>query len=163
MNKTHSLIICILLSILSFGQTKVTLEDIWKNYKFYPKGVSGFKSMNDGEHYTTKSKDGSKIKINKHSFETGEIIKILMNTDDARLKNMGKYQFDDRENKILIATNTESIYRYSSKSIFYIYNIKTKNIKKVHNDKIMHAKFSPNGKYIAYVFDNNLYIYKANI
>ena len=162
MNKTHSLIICILLSILSFGQTKVTLEDIWKNYKFYPKGVSGFKSMNDGEHYTTKSKDGSKIKINKHSFETGEIIKILMNTDDARLKNMGKYQFDDSENKILIATNTESIYRYSSKSIFYIYNIKTKNIKKVHNDKIMHAKFSPNGKYIAYVFDNNLYIYNTN-
>ena len=26
----------------------------------------------------------------------------------------------------------------------------------------MHAKFSPNGKYIAYVFDNNLYIYNTN-
>ena len=117
MKKTHSFIICILLSILSFGQTEVTLEDIWKNYKFYPKGVSGFKSMNDGKHYTTKSKDGDKIKINKHSFETGDVVQVLMNTDDKRLIDMGKYQFNQNEDKILISTNKGRVIRTAVKEI----------------------------------------------
>ena len=54
------------------AQKQVTLEDIWLNYEFYPNGVSGFKSMNDGEHYSTTEKTESRIKIYKNSFETGQ-------------------------------------------------------------------------------------------
>ena len=69
MKKTFTLFICICISVTSFGQKQVTLEDIWLNYKFYPNGVSGFKSMNDGKHYTTTEKGDDVIKIYKNSFQ----------------------------------------------------------------------------------------------
>ncbi|MBT7480934.1 MAG: S9 family peptidase [Flavobacteriales bacterium] len=159
MKKTFTLIICISISIFSYSQKQVTLEDIWMNYKFYPSSVSGFKSMNDGKHYTTTEKSDKEIKINKNSFETGKIVKTLMNSDDERLSKMGSYQFNLEEDKILIATNTESIYRHSSKSVYYIYNTATEIIKELTSKQVMYATFSPDGNYIAYVFDNNLYVY----
>ena len=72
---------------------------------------------------------------------------------------MENYTFNTSEDKILIATNTESIYRYSTKSVYYIYNTKTKTINNLLKDKVMYATFSPNGNNIAYVFENNLYVY----
>ena len=154
MKKTLTLIICISISIFSFGQKEVTLEDIWQNYKFYPSGVSGFKSMNNGEHYTTTENTENGIKINKNSFETGEVVETLLDSEDERLLGMGSYQFNLSEDKILIATNSESIYRYSSKSVYYIYNIKTKSIRNLIDKQVMYATFSPDGNYIAYVFEN---------
>ena len=59
----------------------------------------------------------------------------------------------------MLATESEKIYRYSSKSIFYVYNIFTDKLHKISEDKIMHATFSPNGEKIAYVKNNNLFIY----
>ncbi|MEJ6748982.1 MAG: S9 family peptidase [Flavobacteriales bacterium] len=162
MKKTLTLIICISISIFSFGQKKVTLENIWQNYKFYPSGVSGFKSMNNGEHYTTTENTENGIKINKNSFETGEVVETLLDSEDERLLGMGSYQFNLSEDKILIATNSESIYRYSSKSVYYIYNIKTKSIRNLIDKQVMYATFSPDGNNIAYVLENNLYIYNLN-
>ena len=159
MKKTFTLIICISISIFSFGQKEVTLEDIWKNYKFYPSGVPGFKSMNDGEHYTTTEKDEDQIKIHKNSFESGKIVETILNSDDPRLLKMGSYQFNLTEDKILIAINTESIYRHSSKSVYYIYNTKTETIKNLTDKQVMYATFSPDGNYIAYVLNNNLYVH----
>ncbi|MAR39193.1 MAG: S9 family peptidase [Flavobacteriales bacterium] len=159
MKKTFILFICICISVTSFGQKQVSLEEIWLNYEFYPSGVSGFKSMYDGEHYTTTEKGDDVIKIYKNSFETGEVVEIIMDSEDERLKRMGKYTFNKSEDKILIATNTESIYRYSTKSVYYIYNTKTKRISNLSENKVMYATFSPNGKNIAYVFENNIYIY----
>ena len=159
MKKTFTLFICICISVTSFGQKQVSLEEIWLNYEFYPSGVSGFKSMYDGEHYTTTEKGDDVIKIYKNSFETGEVVEIIMDSEDERLKRMGKYTFNKSEDKILIATNTESIYRYSTKSVYYIYNTKTKRISNLSENKVMYATFSPNGKNIAYVFENNIYIY----
>ena len=98
MKKTFTLIICISISIFSYSQKEVTLEDIWQNYKFYPSGVPGFKSMNDGEHYTTTEKNDDGIKIHKNSFESGEVIETILSSDDERLSKMGSYQFNLEEN-----------------------------------------------------------------
>ena len=54
---------------------------------------------------------------------------------------MGNYTFNTSEDKILIATNTESIYRYSAKSIYYIYNTKTKTLNNLLEDKVMYVHF----------------------
>ena len=120
MIKTLTLSFCVFISSITLGQKQVTLEDIWLNYEFYPSGVTGFISMNDGEHYTTTKETENRIKIFKNSFETGKIVDTIMDSDDLRLKRMGNYTFNKSEDKILIATNTQSIYRYSTKSVYYI-------------------------------------------
>ena len=158
MIKTLILSFCIFISAITIGQKQVTLEDIWLNYEFYPSGVNGFKSMNDGEHYTTTNNKENRIKIFKNSYETGKVVDTIMDSDDIRLKKMRNYTFNKSEDKILIATNTQSIYRYSTKSVYYIFNIKTKELSNLSKNNVMY-NFSPNGKNIAYVFNNNLYVY----
>ncbi len=145
-------------SFNTFAQSEITLEDIWLNYKFYPKSYQGYKSMNDGEHFTRMFND-NKLLINKYSFETGEIVDQILNIENKELSNISNYDFNFDEDKILISTNTESIYRYSTKSNYFLYDINTEEIVSILDKKIMYAKFSPNGKNIAYIFENNIYIY----
>ena len=59
---------------------------------------------------------------------------------------------------MLLATETESIYRYSKKAIYYVFNIQNNKIKKLSDNKVRYPTFSPDGTKIAYVFENNLYI-----
>ena len=52
MKKILILSLSFLLIIPVFAQKRdITLDDLWKNYSFYPKSYSGLNSMNDGEHY----------------------------------------------------------------------------------------------------------------
>ena len=60
--------------------------------------------------------------------------------------------------KVLFSNETEKIYRYSSKSIYHIYNLKTKKLDKLSDDKVMYADFSPSGDKVAYVNSNNLFV-----
>lgn len=63
------------------------------------------------------------------------------------------------DNLHLVKFQTEPIYRHSSKSYVYLYNTANKKLLKLAEEKVLHPQFSPQGKHIAYVKDNNLYIY----
>lgn len=147
-----------LCSITSVAQNKkITLEDIWQDYVFYPSSIQGLNSMNDGVHFSKISKDEKDQYLNRYSFETGEIIDSITSSKDLGF-DIGNYSFSKNEEKIVFATKTESIYRYSSKSIFYVLDLNSNKTIKVSDDKIMYASLSPNGKKIAYVKGNNLFI-----
>ena len=137
---------------------EITLEDLWKNHAFYPKTYSSLKSMNSGEHYVKLKETDDGQEIIKHEFKTGKKVRTVFKSSDFEIPKIRKFTFSNDEKKLLLATKTEKIYRYSSKSIYYIYNIFTNKLKKLSENKVMHAVFSPNGEKIAYVFENNLYI-----
>ena len=145
-------------SFPAISQNKnITLEDIWQNYVFYPSSIQGLKSMNDGIHFSKITKDDKGQFLNKYSFETGETVDSITSSIGLGF-NIGNYNFSENEEKIVFATETESIYRYSSRSIFYVLDLNSKKINKISDDKIMYASLSPNGKKIAFVKENNLYI-----
>ena len=60
-------------------------------------------------------------KLNKYSYRTGKR-SVPLPIRKARI-SIGDYTFSENEQKVLFATETESIYRYSSRSIFYVYDI----------------------------------------
>ena len=48
------LLICLGFLVINpmFSQKKnITLDDLWKNYSFFPKNYNSLNSMNNGEHY----------------------------------------------------------------------------------------------------------------
>ena len=143
--------------VLMAQKKEVTLENIWKTYDFYPKSVSGFKSMQDGNYYSKLDKKGDNSQINKYSFRTGKKIRTLVNSKNIEI-DINNYTFSKDEKKVLFANETEKIYRYSSKSIYHIYNLKTKKLEKLSDDKVMYADFSPSGDKVAYVNSNNLFV-----
>ena len=155
------LIICFSLVFTTpiFSQKRdITLDDLWKNYAFHPKSMGGFNSMNDGEHYSTIEKTEDGQEIIKYQFKNGKKVRILFKSADFEIPKIGKYTFSKNEKQLLLATETKSIYRYSSKSVYYIYDIHNDKISKLSDKKVMYANFSPQGDKVAYVLDNNLLI-----
>ena len=135
----------------------VNLEDIWKNYSFYPEYVWSLKSMNNGAYYTQIDRGKNGSKLNKYSYRTGKLISTIANSEKLGIA-IGDYTFSENEQRILFATEKESIYRYSSRSLFYVYDIKSRKLTKLLDDKVMYATFSPDGSQVAYVKDNNLFL-----
>ena len=159
MKKLLTLLIGICLVNSTFAQNRdITLDDLWKNYAFYPKSVGGFNSMNDGEHYSTMEKTDEGQAIVKYKFKNGKKVRILFNSSDFEIPKVNYYTFSEDEKQILLATETQSIYRHSSKSVYYIYNVFTDKLKKLRDEKVMYATFSRKGDKIAYVLENNLFI-----
>ncbi|MBU8893118.1 MAG: S9 family peptidase [Bacteroidales bacterium] len=134
---------------------EITLEEIHTNSTFSESTVSGLRSMNDGEYFTTLEESR---KIVKYSYKTGNIVRILFNSadDDFIIED---YEFSADESKILIAVNAEYIYRRAYEAEYYIYDIESKYLVKLSaNGKQKYAAFSPNALKVAFVRDNNIFI-----
>ena len=159
------LLICLGFLVIKpvFSQKKnITLDDLWKNYSFFPKNYNSLNSMNNGEHYVSLENSELGQELNVYKYKDGEKVRTLFKSDEFDLKRITNYSFSNDEKKLLFETQSEKIYRYSSRSIYYVYNIFTNKLKKISDDKLMFATFSPAGNKIAYVLDNNIYIHEIN-
>ena len=113
-------------SIACFSQSKeITLEDIWQNYNFYPKSYRGLNSMNDGEFYTQIKNGEEGQEIIKYSFKNGKRVVRLFKSSDFKIKRINSYSLSNDDRLMLLATETESIYRYLKKQfiMFLIFKI----------------------------------------
>ena len=134
---------------------KITLEEIHTNNTFHENTVSGLRSMNNGEFFTTLEESQ---KIVKYSYATGEVVEVLFNNIESDFK-IEDYEFSADESKILLAVNAHYIYRRSYEADHYIYNIASKNLVKLSaNGKQKYAAFSPNALKVAFVRNNNIFI-----
>jgi len=144
------------------SQTKeITLDDIYASGKLYQKRVYGMRSMANGSYYSVLENDS----INVYKYKNGNYVKTIVTASElipeGKKENikLGNYTFSKDENKILFPTKTEYIYRHSSKSEFYIWNIKNKTLQQLsENGKQRLASFSPDGSKIGFIRNNNLFI-----
>jgi dipeptidyl-peptidase-4 len=145
------------------AKKQVSLEDIWTNRTFRSETVRGLRSMNDGRHYTIleRGKDGTDL--SKYNYKNGQKITNIISAHELNFEGekikIEAYEFSADEQKVLIASDEEPIYRRSSKAYYFVFDTKTKELKQLANgDKQLYADFSPSGEKVAYVRDNNLFI-----
>lgn len=163
---TQSIFIFLLgLTFSVSAQTKkLTLEEIWGKWEFSSETVSGINSMNDGQHYTSLESTPYGEAIVKYEYKTGKTIDTLLKSKDLKIDKdtsiaIEDYQFSYDETKLLIATNTEHIYRHSTKEDYYIFDLKQQTlIPLTQGEKQRYATFSPEGTKVAFVRNNNIYI-----
>ncbi len=163
--KVFLLLIVLLFNNIVFPQidnekyNKITLQDIWGKYTFYPKSVYGLMSMNDGLHYTVLEK---RKEILEYSYKTGKKVAAIFNIDQINndtIKSITNYEFNHNETKILFYINRERIYRRSFTADYFIWDLNTEKLIPVStNGKQRIATFSPDGIHIAFVRDNNIFI-----
>jgi len=150
---------CILLQFLVAGQLKeITLEDIYEKGTFAGKGVPGFNFTKDGLHFTRLM--GSKIV--KFEISSGNEKEVLFNSDsvsEGKLKGkLESYSFNSDETKILVATASDQIYRYSLVAEYYVFDFKSRKLQRIYpSGKIKYPTFNPQGDKVAFVFENNIY------
>ena len=147
--------------VFAQGKKQITIDDLWKNYTFRVKDVPGFNAMKDGLHYTQIDKDGKRQYIRVYNLETGKQEKTLFDNDvqkaGSTVLNVDEYVFSKDEQKMLLLTESENIYRRSVLHIVYVYDIASGTIKQLDKSKVLHATFSPDGRKVAYVKNNNLF------
>lgn len=144
----------------SAQKAKITLEDLFKKGTFRSRSVYGLTSMNDGEHYSAYN---TKRQVAKFKYATGDEVAPLFDpaefASNEDMKEFGGYQFSPAEDKMLIETKNDYIYRHSYTSINYIYDLKSKTLNPLSkNGAQMNATFSPDGNWVCFVRDNNIYI-----
>ncbi|MDF2158789.1 S9 family peptidase [Algoriphagus sp. CAU 1675] len=154
----------LLLGLALLGQSqaqslkKVTLEDVFKKGTFSQKSVYGINWMKDGQYYSSQVNRGGFPTVMKINVATGEEEGVLL---DGRALgvNFSSYSFNADESKALVATDVESIYRRSSKGVFYVVDMATGEKQQLMGgEKISYATLSPDNDKVAFVKDNNLFM-----
>jgi len=144
-----------------FAQEKqVTLEDIWSG-TFSQQRLESLKSLNNGTEYIVLNQDrtAGTSSIDIYDYKSGEKKGSLLSSSDLEeLSRFQSYELSDNENRILLATEVDPIFRRSSRGIFYTYDVKSKSLKKLSDNKVQEPTFSPDASKVAYVFENNLYV-----
>lgn len=157
------ILVLLILPVIFFAQEKITLEDVWMKYSFYPKSAQGFNVLNDGNTYVDVTEDKDGYYISQFDLKSGKKTKDLVKGSDlafnGKTLDINTYQFSPNEDKLLLFEGMEAIYRRSSKANYYIYDIATKKtIQLSDKGKQMFPLFSPDGKKVAFVRDNNIFI-----
>ncbi len=154
-----SLFCFLILGTTTQAQQAINLEDLWQNYSLYARSVPGFNFMNDGKHYT-RLEDNT---IKQYDITTGNFVQNILSGEAIKGKggfngDINNYRFHTDESKIIIESESESIYRRSSKAFFYVYDRASKELTPIYEeDKVMYATLSPDGTKVAYVWKNNIY------
>lgn len=145
-------------------KSEITLEDIFKKGTFSARFASPFKVMNNGTSYSVLEGEGENgWKITEYSLESGEVISTIFSSSKLSEKiSPESYEFSADESHLLLTTQTEHIYRHSSKSVAYIIKISDGTLKKIPGGKVMYPSLSPDNKRIAYVAENNLFVFDLN-
>ena len=150
------------LTVSAQNLKKITLEDIWTKGTFASKFVPGFQSLKDGRFYCATD---AKQNLLKYELVSGKLVDTLISQATIESLNNGEsigledVQFSQDEQKVIIGTNIESIYRHSTKGIYFVFDIKAKKLIQVSKNKIRYPDFSPNANLVAYVKDNNLFVF----
>ena len=175
--KKYILIIFIIISSLYSNPKRLSFEDVQGKSPFKYTSLNILTWVPNENTYITRIKN-TFLKVDIMNSDSS----IFLTDEDFRLNNKNiiiskakteqapwranftpeTFWFDSRGEKILFITNKEKIWRRSFYASYYVMDLKTKKIQSIskNNKKLRNAKFSPDGKQVSYIReDNNIYIY----
>lgn len=156
MKKILTLLLALLIGGVASSQQEITLEDIWTKGTFRGKGIDGIRSMKDGKHYCILTQNA----IEKYDYAKASKVGEVVSFSELDLNGyVVDYQFSADESKVLLILNPEMIYRHSYLANVFVYDIASKKLTSVAEQKIRLAEFSPNSQKVAYVSNNNIFIF----
>lgn len=175
MKRIKGIIICsliILIVITCFAQTEdqglLTLKRIFSSEDFSLERFGPVRWLEDDSGYTTleKNENGGRD-IVCYQAETGKRTilvsaeKLIPQNQETPLQ-IANYIWSPERKQILIFTNTRRVWRRNTRGDYWILNLKTWKLYKLGGNAkpstLMFAKFSPDGRKVAYVRDNNIYV-----
>lgn len=167
MNVRYLWFAALLWPILGNCQEKkdLNLNEIYGRYAFYQEGITASKSLPNGKEYTEIDFTNGEEQIATYKYKDGLKSGVLL-TNDSLLDSNGKrlifsdYSISSDSHYILLTTGEVKIYRHSRAADYYLYNTETHALDPLTDfskGKQRLAAFSPDGKKVAFVRNNNLF------
>jgi dipeptidyl-peptidase 4 len=146
---------------LSPAQKTITLEDIWVKNTFATRSIPGFSFDGTGKEYILKNGNV----LEKYDLLSGTKTGVLLDGNEIRDEKgkavpFSSYTKSPDGRYFLLETEPEYIYRYSVKARYLIWDTKEKALFALDApDSQMYPEFSPDSRSIAFVSQNNLFIF----
>lgn len=167
------LLLC-LLALSAFAQSTdpslLTIDRIFNSNEFGAQGVGGFRWLKSGNAYTkiepsATVKGGTDLVSYEAEKGTKTVLisaeKLIPKGETAPLRIAG-YEWSADNQQMLIFTNTKRVWRLNTLGDYWVLDLKSWNLKKLGGNAapstLMFAKFSPDGKKVGFVRENNLYV-----
>ncbi len=161
------LFLLVLFVAISMSATNKYYNDI-KNY-VYPENIAkspkSFSYMPDEKTYLMLSDDGKTIL--QYGIDDAKLRDTILDVNLTRentIKNIQGFIVSPCGNKLLVYNNVSKIYRRSFDANFYVFDIKRNILKplSINYNKQRAPLFSNDGRMVAFVSQNNIYIKKLD-
>ena len=159
------------LAIAANANAEFTVQDV-RSGMFSGKSVASFRSTADGKHYTAITPDGRAIV--KYQYSNGQAVDTLLNLNTVKPEEgtsvegvrLRGYELSQDEERLLVWSDPEYIYRRSFKADYYYYviqagGVKRDKIKRLTEGKVQAAQLAPDGRQVVFMRDNDLYLVKV--
>ncbi len=144
---------------------KLSLEAIFKSGQFQGKTVADVQWLPNGSAFTfTRNNAATGTRdIYRHDVESGAEQMILEGGSlrhDGKALAMTAYKTTGQQANLLITGPRRQIWRHSFAAPYYLYNVETRALTPLAkgDPNLQNVALSPNGKNVAYVKDNDLYV-----
>ena len=155
-----AIVIGVFCSASLFSQDRsLTLTEIW-NGQFTPNGLQSIRSMSDGGHFTVLERNAAtnSMEINQYEYASGQKTGVIFSSrNHPEVQGIFDYELSPDEQKILIKTQRQPQYRRSYFAQHYLYNLIDKTLIKLEGPDLQEVTFSPDGKFLAFARNNNLF------
>ncbi len=129
-----------------------SLEDIWLKGTYTPNKINLYHFLNGSSKHAFLNHHNHILSSSLYGNDTS----LLFN--NPHQLSIDNFSFSENNKTILFSTETERIYRRSSKANYFTFHISTKEINPVNEKhKQQYPLFSKDGLKLAYIVDNNLY------
>ncbi|MDE6300512.1 MAG: S9 family peptidase [Muribaculaceae bacterium] len=135
----------------------------------YPQNLAirntGVTFMADGSSFAIMDADcRSVVRVDIKSGEVVEKLIDLGNTRETSLPNIEGFILSPDNSKMLVWTASEPIYRRSTRAQYFTYDIRTRLLRPLSDNHPLQESplFSPDGRMVAFVAGNNIYLRKLD-
>jgi dipeptidyl-peptidase 4 len=138
--------------------------------EYAPKSPDESQWMDGGDRYTVfepSASDKDSMDLVAFDTETGER-KVLVPAKEfvpigaRKPLNVEEYSWSEDQQKLLIFTNSKRVWRENTRGDYWVLTLAGGRLQKLGGNApastLMFAKFSPDGRSVAYVRENNLYV-----
>ena len=151
---------CLFMYTATSQTDSFSLDQIWDG-SFRTQGLTALHSMKNGQQYSVLNFDRStgSTSVDLYDYETFSKVKVIATSKTMQaIPYFTNYTFSANERKLILETNTESIFRYSVLGNYYVYDIDLQKLDLISEHKIQEPTFSPDGTKVAYGLNKNLFV-----
>jgi dipeptidyl-peptidase-4 len=157
-------------SLAAADPAQITLDRLFTAEEFKEEKATAIRwSKKSADYFTLDApkvgKDGKDLVRNETSSGKKTVLATAQNLTTQGAKkplSVDAFEFNADESQALLFANTKKVWRKNTRGDYWLLDLATKKLTKLGGDAaastLMFAKFSPDGKRVAYVKDNNLYV-----